>query len=149
MSLSLQPIDLAEAFNFVDRVHRHHKRPSGGKFAVACSNNTGIVGVAIAGRPVARGNNDGWTLEITRVATTGEKNACSMLYRACWRAARALGYRRVITYTLPEEGGGSLKASGFTLIGKCGGGTWHRPNSGRFRIDKHPTQQKFKWEAIC
>ena len=140
----MQPITLREARAFVSRVHRHHKAPQGGLFAVAASEGEEVVGVAIVGRPVARMLNDGWTAEVVRLATTGARNACSMLYAAAWRAARALGYRRLVTYTLPEEGGASLRASGWRLIGEAGGGTWNR--KGRPRVDLHPTQAKFRWE---
>jgi len=140
----VQPITLREARAFVSRVHRHHKAPQGGLFAVAASEGEEVVGVAIVGRPVARMLNDGWTAEVVRLATTGARNACSMLYAAAWRAARALGYRRLVTYTLPEEGGASLRASGWRLIGEAGGGTWNR--KGRPRVDLHPTQAKFRWE---
>lgn len=88
---------------------------------------------------------DGWTVEVTRVATDGAKNACSMLYAAAWRACRALGYRRLVTYILAEEPGTSLHAAGWKCIGEAGGGTWHR--EGRPRVDRHPTQRKFRWEV--
>lgn len=71
-----------------------------------------------------------------------------MLYSTAWRAAKALGYRRLITYTLAEEGGASLRASNWRLIGERGGGTWNRPNNGRARVDLHPTQAKLLWEAV-
>src|SRR5688572_24232208 len=101
---------LTKAFDFVTKHHRHHKRPQGGLFAVGCAvdGHDEPCGVAIIGRPVSRMADDGWTVEVTRLCTDGSRNACSMLYRAAWRAARALGYRRLITYTLPEEGGASL-----------------------------------------
>lgn len=69
----------------------------------------------MAGRPVARGLDDGHTIEVVRLATDGTPNACSMLYGACWRAARALGYVRGVTYTQTDESGASLRASGWTL----------------------------------
>ncbi len=79
------------------------------------------------------------------MATDGTKNACSMLYGAAWRAARALGWLRLVTYTLPEEGGASLRAAGWRCIGEAGGGSWSRAN--RPRVDMHPLQVKMKWEA--
>ena len=88
---------------------------------------------------------DGWTLEVSRCCTDGSRNAASMLYRACWRATRELGYRKLITYTLPEEGGASLRGAGFRLIGERGGGSWSRPS--RPRVDTHPTQGKLLWEC--
>ncbi len=106
-----------------------------------------VCGVAIVGRPVARLSCDDYTCEVTRLCTLGHQNTSSMLYGAAWRAARALGYRRLITYTLPEEGGVSLRASGFKLIGEAGGGTWSR--KARPRIDMHPTQSKLRWEMTA
>ena len=145
--LRVTPITLAEANAFVARHHRHHEPVPGAKFSLAVSDEDGIVrGVAIVGRPVARMLQDGWTLEVNRCCTDGMRNACSMLYGATWRAARALGYRRLVTYTLPEEGGSSLRAAGWRLIGEAGGGSWSRPS--RPRVDTAPTQVKLKWEAV-
>lgn len=144
MTLQLVPISQREAFAVVARLHRHHRPPRGSLFQVAVANGEDVVGVAIIGRPVARLAADGWTAEVTRVATDGTRNACSMLLGAAWRAARALGYRRLITYTLPEEGGASLRAAGFRVVGQAGGGSWSRKS--RPRVDLHPTQTKLRWE---
>ena len=143
--LVLVPVSLRDASSFVEQHHRHHRPPQGGLFAVGCAQDDAVVGVAIVGRPVSRVLQDGWTAEVTRLCTTGERNACSMLYAAAWRAARALGYRRLITYTLPEEGGASLRAAGWKLIGEAGGGSWDCPS--RPRVDRHPTQTKLRWEV--
>ena len=147
MTLRISPCNLDEAHAFVDQVHRHHRRTWGGKFAIACSSDDCVHGVVVVGRPVARLLDDGYTLEVTRLATDGAKNACSMLYAAAWRATRAMGYRRLITYILDTEPGTSLLAAGWKLIGEAGGGTWNRPNSGRPRVDKHPLQGKLRWEV--
>lgn len=104
-----------------------------------------MVGVAIVGRPVARHADNGYTAEVTRVATTGAFSACSLLYGACWRAARALGYTKLITYTLAEEDGGSLRGAGWRIVGESKGGSWSCAS--RPRVDKHPLQAKIKWEA--
>lgn len=143
--LAITPINLDEANAFVATHHRHHKPVPGAKFSVAVSEGETVRGVAIVGRPVARMADDGWTLEVNRVCTDGAKNACSMLYGAAWRAARAMGYRRLITYTLPEEGGASLRAAGWKLLGQAGGGSWNRKT--RPRVDTAPTQAKLLWEA--
>ena len=147
MTLTLVPCTIKEANAFVERVHRHHPPSHMSRFAVAVAQAETIVGVAIVGNPRARLANDGWTAEVVRLATDGTKNACSMLYGACWRAARALGFRRLVTYTLATEPGTSLRAAGWRLVGECGGGSWDR--AGRPRVDMHPTQQKLKWEASC
>jgi hypothetical protein len=148
MTLCLVPITLREARAYVARHHRHHRPPQGGIFAIGVTDppaDPGICGVVIVGRPVARRAQDGWTAEVTRLCTTGKKNACSFLYAAAWRAARAMGYVRMITYTLSGEPGVSLRAAGWRLVGETSGGTWSRKD--RPRVDTHPTQQKLRWEA--
>lgn len=145
-SLCIVPVTLREAMKFVETAHRHHKPPQGGLFAIAVAERDAEspCGVAIVGRPVSRYLDDGWTVEVTRLCTLGQKNACSMLYRAAWRTARAMGYRKLVTYTLPEEGGASCRAAGMRCLGSAGGGSWSVPS--RPRVDMHPTQTKIKWE---
>lgn len=138
------PISLEEANAFVTEHHRHHDPVAGHKFSIAVAENNDVRGVVIVGRPVGRLIDDGWTLEVNRCCTDGVPNGCSMLYRAAWRATKALGYRKLITYTLPGEGGASLRGAAFRLVGERGGGSWHRTN--RPRVDTHPTQTKWMWE---
>ena len=146
--LTVTPIDFAEANAFVATYHRHHKPMPGCKFSIAVSDNDGVVrGVAMIGRPVARMSDDGFTLEVNRVCTDGSRNACSMLYGAAWRAAKALGYRRLITYTLPQEGGSSLRAAGWKLIGLRGGGNWNTQSRPRIDTAELLSGQKHLWEA--
>lgn len=147
--LALCPVDLDEANAFVARLHRHHRPVVGHKFSLGAVLGDAIVGVAIVGRPVSRHRDDGMTLEVTRLCTDGARNACSFLYGAAARAAFALGYRRIGTYILASESGTSLKAAGWRLIGQRGGGTWDRPNTGRPRVDTHPTQAKLLFEAVA
>ena len=144
LMLELQPITLAEANDFVRQHHRHHGIVVGAKFSIGLNDGEKIVGVAIVGRPVARMLDNGYTAEVTRLCTDGSPHAASKLYAACWRAARAMGYRRLITYILKEELGTSLKAANWSVIGECGGGTWNRKD--RPRIDKHPIGTKTLWE---
>lgn len=143
--LELVPISLDEANEFVRTQHRHNQPVPGAKFTVGCASDGVIVGVAIVGRPVARMADDGWTLEVNRVCTDGTRNANSFLYGAVRRAAWALGYRKLVTYTLPSESGASLRAAGYRLIGEAGGGSWSR--EARPRVDTHPLQAKLKWES--
>jgi len=142
--LTLQPLTRAEAHAFVRTHHRHHRPDQGDKFCIGVNDGEKVVGVVIVGRPRARMSDDGYTAEVTRLATDGTRNACSILYAAAWRAARAMGYRRLITYTLAVEGGASLRASGFRLLGEAGGGSWSCKS--RPRVDTHPTQPKLLWE---
>lgn len=145
--MKLVPLELAEANAFVAEWHRHHKPVVGHRFSLGASVAEKIVAVAIVGRPVARMNQDGSTVEIVRLASDGTKNACSFLYGRARKAAFALGYSRIITYTLPEEGGASLRGAGFKLLGVRGGGSWSRDS--RPRVDKHPLQEKFAWESVA
>lgn len=138
------PLDLAEANAFVREHHRHHREVVGHKFSIGAALGDKIVGAVIVGRPVARMRDDGLTLEVTRLVTDGTRNACSFLYGAAARAAFALGYARIGTYTLNTESGVSLRASGWKLIGERRGGSWSQPS--RPRVDKHPTQRKLLWE---
>lgn len=166
MSLVIVPISLAEANAYVEANHRHHKPVPGAKFciAVAARHDIGdprpggagfgmstdlVHGVAIVGRPVARRQDDGWTLEVNRCCTDGTKNACSALYGAAWRAAKALGYRRLITYTLPAEGGASLRASGWRCLGERRSGNWNVPSRPRIDTDELLRGQKVLWEAAA
>lgn len=147
MSLRVVPIDFAEANAFVTTMHRHHKPMPGCKFCLAVADDEKIVGVAMVGRPVARMSDTGLTLEVNRVCTDGTTNACSMLYGAAWRAAKALGYTRLMTYTLPSEGGASLRASNWTCIGLRGGGNWNVKSRPRIDTAVILQGQKMLWEA--
>lgn len=117
MSLRLVPVNRDQAYAAITAWHRHHRPPQGYRYAVGVAQGDRLVGVATAGRPVARHLDDGRTIEVTRVATDGTPHACSMLYGACWRAARALGYSRAVTYTQDGESGASLHAAGWLHAG--------------------------------
>jgi hypothetical protein len=114
--MRIGPVTFKQACEFVSTHHRHNKPPRGHKFSIAIRVDGEIVGVAMAGRPVARHFDDGLTLEVNRTCTDGYRNANSMLYGAVWRAARAMGYERCITYTQADESGISLRAAGFIRV---------------------------------
>ena len=150
--MQITPVALDEANAFVSVHHRHHKPVPGAKFCIAASDGATVHGVAIVGRPVARMSDDGLTLEVNRCCTDGTPNACSMLYGAAWRAAKALGYRRLVTYTLPEEGGASLRASGWRLLGlrgTPGGRNWNCASRPRVDTAELLLGQKLLWEAAA
>ena len=144
--LTLVPISLADANAFVARYHRHHKPVTGHKFSIGCTENGELVGVAIVGRPVSRYLDNGLTLEVNRLCTTGSKNACSFLYAAAARAAKAMGYRKIITYTLDTEPGTSLRAAGWVCAGIAGGKRW--TGQRRPAVDLYPPQMKLRYEKI-
>jgi hypothetical protein len=122
--LELKPCDFGTAQEFVRTYHRHKKPPIGYKFAIACYSEGKLCGVVIVGRPVGRYLDDGLSLEVTRCCTDGTHNACSMLYGAACRAAQALGYKRIFTYTRQSEHGASLRASNWECDGQAGGTHW-------------------------
>ena len=142
--LALTPISLREANAFVERNHRHRKGVTGHKFSIGCTRDGELVGVAIMGRPVSRYLDDGLTLEVNRLCTTGAENACSMLYGAAARAARAMGYQKIITYTLDTEPGISLRAAGWQCAGPAGGERW--TGKRRPAADLYPPQKKLRYE---
>jgi hypothetical protein len=146
----LVPISTTDAAAFVDAIHRHNRRPSiAATLAVGLEHGGKLIGVAMAGRPVARGMDDGLTLEVHRVATVEDapKGAVSCLYQAIRRAGGALGYRKVITYTLSSESGASLRGAGWeqTSFLKARGG-WDCPSRPRRPTPADHTD-KIRWET--
>lgn len=148
--LVIVPTTRDEACAFIEQHHRHHGRPAGYLFAVAVAHEDGgVVGVATVGRPVSRALQDGWTCEVTRSCTDGAPHANSALYGAAWRAARALGYRRCLTYTQHGESGASLRAAGWVAVAELEPrGGWDMPS--RRRVDRHPTRVgRTRWEIAA
>jgi len=133
MKLEIRPISIHEANVFVGKYHRHHAAKIGCRFAIACCDKDGALhGVAICSNPVARNADDGLTLEVSRLCTDGTYNACSILYGACARIAKDMGFKKIITYILESESGNSLKASGWTCEGNGFGAiNWQQCNSKR------------------
>jgi hypothetical protein len=145
--IEIVPIALEEANLYVERNHRHSVPTQGHKFSVGAAVEGSVVGVAIVGRPVSRGLDDGWTLEVLRVCTDGTKHVPSKLYATCWRASRAMGYRKLVTYTLRTEPGTSLRAAGWKIVGEVTRRSWNTPS--RPRVDKDERQERFRWEVGC
>jgi hypothetical protein len=138
------PITLKSANEFVSLHHRHHKPAQGHKWSIGLMKDGEIVGVAIVGRPVARGSDNGLTAEVTRLCTNGIKNGCSMLYGACARVAREMGYIKIQTYILNSELGVSLKATGWVMEATTAGGQW-KHTDGKARRTDQPTEKKQRW----
>ena len=148
--LRLVPVTLEDANRFVEAWHRHNKPVPGHKFSVGVADDADVLrGVAIVGRPVARTYDDGLTLEVNRSCTDGTPNANSMLYGACARAAFALGYGRLITYTQLNEGGPSLRAAGWKVVAerKVRRG-WDTPSRPRDN-DSYLSTTRTLWEATA
>lgn len=147
MTLTIIPVTFRQTHAFIAAHHRHHSPPVGMKFALGVERDGELVGVATVGRPVARHLDDGRTAEVTRTCTLGTRNANSMLLGAAWRAARAMGYRRLVTYTQDGETGASLRAAGFIraadLPARLG---WDTPSRPR-RPSGSENVSRTRWEV--
>ena len=150
MSVLIIPVFQGEAKEFVRNFHRHNKPPVGSIFCVGASDGRSLVGVVIVGRPIAKSMQDGGTLEVSRccVRDDAPKGTCSALYAAAWRAAKALGWRRLITYTLQSESGASLRGAGWKILAERAANDPKRWQSRRGR-EWQPVvgQPKLLWEA--
>jgi hypothetical protein len=162
MSLAVRPITLRQAQQFIAVHHRHNKPPIGHKCSIGVHEDGPLVGVATAGRPSARALDDGLTIEITRTCTDGARNANSKLYGAVWRAARAMGYVRGITYTQDDEAGSSLKAAGWLRVEFLPARKSWAESSVKFKTLRDPAQtslleeplgnggvDRWHWEIAC
>lgn len=150
MGLYVTPVELKTAQAFVGRIHRHHQPPQGHRFSLGLWHHADneLHGVLVAGRPVARlAGHPCDVLEVTRLATDGIRNGCSILYAAAARAAAAMGFISIQTYILDTELGTSLRAAGWTYFGPAGGGQWHHTDGKERRTDQ-PTGIKGKWVKI-
>ena len=146
--MTLVPITLREANDFIRQYHRHNKPGVGARFCLAAEEAGEIVGVAVIGRTTARLLHGPKVAELTRVCSkpTAPKNTCSFLYAAGRRVWQSMGGERLITYTLQSESGASLRAAGFAIESKLEGGQWNRPN--RSRQDQPVcSEPKLRWTA--
>lgn len=141
----IKPITFKKACEFIIQHHRHHRPTAGCKFCIGLFDGEKMVGCAVCGRPVSRHLDDGLTCEINRLCTDGTPNACSKLYGASCRVAKAMGYKKVITYILKSENGASLKASNFVCEGEAGGLNW---TGSRNRGQDIPHEMKTRWSRM-
>ncbi len=138
------PLSLRQANDFISKFHRHNKPVQGCKFCIGAQKANKIVGVAVVGRPVARLLDDGLTAEITRVCTNGTRNVNSFLYAHCAKICKLMGFNRIITYTLEEESGASLRAIGAKPEAFVEPSSWDRKN--RHRNEQSVYQKrKIRW----
>lgn len=123
-SLQLCHVELKEANEFIQALHRHHGRIQGHRFSLGARRGLRLVGVIVVGRPVGGQHQSDW-VEVTRCCTDGTGNTCSFLYGAASRAAARLGFYRIQTYILEEDIGVSLKASGWRFERMSHPVGWH------------------------
>ena len=143
----VEPCELWEASEFIAAKHRHHRPPQGHRFSMRLMDGEVVRGVIVVGRTVARHQHDRYSAEVTRLCTDGTPNACSMLLGAARRALKAMGYKRLISYTLDSEPGSAWRASGFQQLGLTDGGAWSGTyGGGKERKNTHPLSAKKRWE---
>lgn len=145
--LELVPLGLSDANEMVRQFHRHNQPVPGCKFCIGVQQGDKLVGAIIVGRPVARWYDNGHTLEVTRCATDGTRNAPSMLYAAAQRATFALGYRRLITYTRTDESGATMRGIGWKVIAERPARSWAKASIARPREDQSEPHARLLWEA--
>jgi hypothetical protein len=144
--IAVVPVSNEAAKFYVESFHRHHGSSVQARFCLAAVDEARKVrGVIMVGRPVARVLDNGWTLEVNRLATDGCENACSALYGAARRVAKEMGYRKLITYIREDEPGTSLKASGWQLEEVIRARSWNMP--GRPRTDKTEIVRRGRWSV--
>lgn len=130
--LRLVPVTVRDAAAFILEHHRHHLPDRGHLFVLGIATGDELVGVAAVGRPKPRAYQDGLTAEVTRsCCRDGYPNANSMLYGAAWRAARAMGYLRLVTYTQAGESGASLRGAGWRVVAERPARAGWRDSSGQ------------------
>lgn len=146
MTLHIQPLTLAQANEQIMLWHRHHKPVIGHRFSLGAYLDTKLVGAVVVGRPVSREIDQYLVAEVTRLVTDGTHNACSFLYGAAARVAKAMGFKRIQTYILVEELGTSLRAAGWIFDGITSGGNWNhsKARQGLRRVDQ-PMSPKQRW----
>ena len=146
--MTIIPITLKEAIEFVLNFHRHNRPTVGGKWAIGLEHDGVLVGVAIVGRPIARNLDDQFTAEVTRTCTNenAPKGSVSKLYAACWRAWKAMGGRKMITYTIKSESGASLRGAGWKVIAELPPQNGWNRKSRRREWQPIYGQMKLRWE---
>lgn len=151
MSSRIIPLGLREANDFVEAHHRHSARTSndGGKFAIGLEHDGKLVGVAIVGRPIARGiqqMHGPGTAELLRccIGPGAPEGSGKKLNSRCKRIWQLMGGVRLVTYTLASESGGSLSGAGFKKEAFVPGRQWSGSKRGDRPIADQP---KFRWGA--
>ncbi len=143
--VTVSPCPVKVAMRFNAEVHRRLPVVQGGMWAIAAVIEGRTVGVAIVGHPQARLTAKRIDeLEVLRVAVEeGARNACSALYGACARAARAMGAADLTTTIHLDESGHSLLAAGWVRVRLTRGGEWGREGRSRkLAVDSRP---KVRW----
>lgn len=126
------PLTLAQANSFAAKQRENYRPFRGRRFAIGCAMDEKLVGIVILGKPVDEALDDGLTLAVNYIHATGGRTAYGMLYGAAARAAKALGYCRIIAF-LPENISSSgLRAAGWKCAGPVESGKPQAPKKLRY-----------------
>lgn len=79
---------MKEAEEFLSKHERHYKAPVEAICAIGVEDESGLHGAAILGR---KSKEEG---ELSHIYVDGISQGYSLLYGACWRAFKALGYEK-------------------------------------------------------
>ncbi len=148
----LAPITRDKANAFVTLNHRHHKAVRSHRFAVSVSVDGAMVGVVIVASPVAWPLDDGKTFEVVRLCVrSGCQNVSSRLLGASWRASKAMGVVRLVSYTRADESGSCYLAAGWRPVARVRGRDWTTGNKAQrwlpgLYVPSTETVDRVRWE---
>ena len=88
--MEIAPLSVASALEFLVKHERHYKTEAEPIFAIGLSDGNAIRGAVIVGK------NESFDAAIAHIYSDGEYQGYTLLYGAAVRAAKALGYERMI-----------------------------------------------------
>jgi hypothetical protein len=129
--ITLRPATRDEVNELVRLWHRHHNPVQGCRFAAIASVDGEDVGAMIVGRPEAPAFDQRVVAEVTRLALRATVkddprmyNVGSRLLGAAWRAHKALGGGRMVSYVRIDETGSVYKAAGWEPVAETEPRDW-------------------------
>lgn len=145
--LEAVPLPLRVCNEYIENFHRHNKPVQGSKFSFGCKYKGKLVAVCVVGRPISRFKDDGYTAEVTRICVFDDapNGVNSFLYARSWRAWKAMGGKRIITYTLQSESGCSLRGANWRIINEVE----INKKQGWLNRDNRKLQQASKEPKFC
>lgn len=134
--IELRPITRDLANDCVRRWHRHHKPVRQRVLSVGAFIEGEIVGAAIVEPAKAEALSKNGVFEVTRLACRGGgatlnghvDGVASKLLGAAWGAMRAMGCRRMCSYTRLDESGVCYRAAGWVAVAFSKGEAWDHGN---------------------
>ena len=88
--MQIVPLTVENALVFLASHDRHYRSDAKPIFAIGISTEEKLCGAVIVGAA------EGAELQLSHIYSAGESLGYTLLYGAAWRAAKALGYERMI-----------------------------------------------------